>query len=446
MRPPTAALVTVLGGDLFLPELVNFKFPLLPQFDKQNLPYLCVFIGCLLRRPSRILRAPKERWFVVLTAILFIGATFTGLTNGDPVVRKYLPPLVALNVKDGLFLGALYLTRVSVPFFIGCVLFRSPKDFRALLAGFAVAAVLYAPLALFEVRMSPQLHRWVYGYIQHSFNQTMRWGGFRPMVFMSHGLSLARFFLVAIFASFIISRAKRALLGMPAQLIGWGLFAVLILCKSMGAIVFAVLGVPLLLWGKPNTHVRIAIVLASFVFLYPALRTWELLPTDSFLDASRALVGAERTGSIEFRFINENILLERARQRVVFGWGHSDRSFVFDRWGKGAIADGYWVIQMGIIGVVGFIASFGILLVPIFLTRRRLKFISLEADRKLIGGVALTLGVVALDWIPNGLWAPYPYMIAGALAGITHEFMTDHARAVDSPEPSNDWGPLQETS
>jgi hypothetical protein len=423
VRPQLAALLVILGGDMFLPEVVDFKLPLLPQFDKWNLPYLCVLIGCLLTRPRRILKSPQERWFTVLTLALVVGAVCTGLTNHDPAFRAYLPPIKGLTAKDGFYMAALNLTRVSVPFFIGCTLFRKPKDFRDLLAGFVVAAVIYAPLALFEVRMSPQLHLWVYGYFQHAFDQTKRWGGFRPMVFMSHGLSLARFFVVAIFAAFMLGRAKKVVLGMPVSLIGWGLVVVLLLGKSTGAILFVAAGLPLLLFGKSKLHSRIAFALAAFVFLYPLLRTWEVLPTDSILGVSRSLVGSDRSESLEFRFNNENVLLARARERFVFGWGQYARNFVFNSDGKSAIADGYWVIQMGINGMVGFVASFGTLLIPIFLARRRLRLIIADADRKLVGGTALTLAVVALDWIPNGLWAPYPYMLAGALAGVTREII-----------------------
>ncbi len=449
MRPQRAALIAVLGGDMFLPELVNFKFPLLPQFDKHNLPYLCVFIGCMLRRPSRVLRSTNERWFVVFSLLLVTGAMLTGLTNQDPVIRRYLTPLSGLTAKDGLYIGALNFTRVSLPFFLGCLLFRTAKDFRDLLVGVTVAAVLYTPLALFEVRMSPQLHLWLYGYFQHSFDQTKRWGGFRPMVFMSHGLSLARFFMVAIFASFALGRAKRVVMGMPARLVGWGLVVTLILGKSTGAIMFVAAGLPLLLWAKSKTQMRIAFLLASFVFLYPMLRAWDLLPTDAILETSRSLVGADRTESLEFRFRNENILLERARQRFLFGWGMAARNFVFDRWGKPAVADGYWVIQLGIIGVVGFVTSFGTLLIPIFLARRRLRFIPVEADRNLIAGVALTLSVVAVDWIPNGLWAPYPYLLAGALTGVTRELMehpSDRSAAFALPDRVQRWSPETENT
>ena len=46
---------------------------------------------------------------------------------------------------------------------------------------------------LVEVRLSPQINTWIYGFFQHDFIQMMRYGGFRPIVFLPHGLWVAFF-------------------------------------------------------------------------------------------------------------------------------------------------------------------------------------------------------------------------------------------------------------
>jgi hypothetical protein len=435
MRPQRAALVIVLGCDMFLPELVDFKFPFMPPLTKQNLPYLCILIGCLLRRRARLLKFPRERWFQILTVMLIVGATLTGVLNGDPiVVKKNLPPVVGLGIKDGLYLAALNLSQVSLPFFLGCALFRTVENFRTLLLGFALAVLCYIPFALFEIRFSPVLHFQFYGYGQHDYFQTLRAGGFRPMAFMANGLALARFLVVGLCASFILGRAKRKIYGLPAYLVGSVIFVTLILCKSMGALAFAFVAIPLLMWGGPKLHLRIALALASFVFLYPVLRTTALLPTDTILNASTAIFGEERAGSLGFRFTNENMLLDKARQRIVFGWGQYGRNFVVDKADNVAVPDGYWVIQIGLVGVFGFITTFGPLLIPIFLTRKRIKLILAPADRRLVGGMTLIIGLIALDWVPNGLFTPYPYLLAGALTGLTRELMSARPEAAYQEE------------
>lgn len=51
-----------------------------------------------------------------------------------------------------------------------------------------IAGLIYTVPMLYEIRMSPQLHTIFYGYFPHSFGQQARGGGFRPVVFMGHGL------------------------------------------------------------------------------------------------------------------------------------------------------------------------------------------------------------------------------------------------------------------
>ena len=55
--------------------------------------------------------------------------------------------------------------------------------------------------ALFEVRFSPQLNIWIYGFFQHDFQQMIRGGSFRPIVFLPHGLWVALFFLSTLVAA-----------------------------------------------------------------------------------------------------------------------------------------------------------------------------------------------------------------------------------------------------
>ena len=73
------------------------------------------------------------------------------------------------------------------PFYIGSRFLCSDKGRSELLKAFPVAALFYSLPMLLEVRISPQLHRWVYGYFPHSFVQQVRYGGYRPVSFLSTG-------------------------------------------------------------------------------------------------------------------------------------------------------------------------------------------------------------------------------------------------------------------
>jgi len=418
LRPHQALVIAALGGEMFLPEGDGFKLPFLPPLDKHNLPYLAALIGCFLRSPGMFLRLPKERWFQVMVFLVIVGGILSGLTNKDPVPRVGLPPLPAMTLKDGFFLAVYDSTRMLFPFLLGLVIYRKPADLRALLVAFAVAGMIYIPPTLWEVRMSPTLHRVVYGYFQgDDFSETRRWGGYRPVVLMSHGLALARFFVCATMAAFVFGNTARRFLGLPWKINKWILFIVVILCKSTGAIVYILASLPLLIRRKAKSMVQIAMLLAAIVFLYPVLRFTGAFPVQGVLNASTSLFGSDRSDSMAFRFKNEDVMLARARERPLFGWGSYGRNFVFDTYGRISIPDGYWILTLGQLGVTGFTVAFGLLLVPIFIARRRLKTMTDEQERRLLTGSSLILAIVAVDLIPNGMWGLYPYVLAGALTG-----------------------------
>jgi hypothetical protein len=417
-RPHVALVIAALGGEMFLPEGNGFKFPFLPPFDKHNLPYVAALIGCFLKSPKMFLRLPTERWFQVMVLLVVGGGVVSGLTNPDAVPMLRAPPLPAMTLKDGFFLSFYNATRLCFPFLLGLAIYRKPADLRALLIAFSVAAMIYLPFILWEIRMSPNLHRLIYGYFQgDDFTQTRRWGGYRPVVFMSHGLAVARFMVCATMAPFIFGNTARGFLGVPWKVNKWILCVVVILCKSTGAIVYLIAMLPLLIRRRAKRMIQVSVILAAIVFLYPVLRFTGVFPVQGILDASTSLFNADRSGSMAFRFKNEDLMLARARERPLFGWGSYGRNFTYDENGNMSIPDGYWILILGMLGVAGYTAGFALLLVPIVIARRRLKSIPDEQDRRLVAGAALILAILSVDLIPNGLWGLYEYMLAGALTG-----------------------------
>jgi len=437
LRPQSAAVMAALGAELFLPELANFRFPSLPPLDKHNLPYVCILIGCLLRCPGRVTKLPKERWVWILALCILVGGVLTALTNRDPMPREYLSPIAGLRLSDGLFRAAYIFSMTALPFYLGFVLFKTPDDLTTLLVGFSIAGLIYIPFELWEIRMSPNLHWMVYGYVQDEFADTRRWGGYRPMVFMKHGLALARFQLMATLAPFVFGNRVRSILGIPWRFCRWVLAFVLLISKSTGAVIYFVAILPLLMWPKPRRMMRVSLVVASIVFLYPALRLAGLFPIAQVLEGANAIAGPERTESLAFRFKNEDSLLAHASKRIVYGWGPFGRDRTYDRYGRPAITDGYWIIEFGESGVFGFLSTFGLLLIPIFLASKRLGAVGSSDDQKLIAGASLILAIVVSDLLPNGLWGLYPYFVAGVLTSVTRATVIAGARG-----PAMAWAPL----
>ena len=93
---------------------------------------------------------------------------------------------------------------------------------------------------------------------------------------------------------------------------------------------FAMLSVPLILFSTPKTQFRVAMFLAVTVLVYPALRASSLIPVEDIGEIMSAQFGEERAASLNTRFANEEDLLERARERLVFGWGTYGRPSIYD--------------------------------------------------------------------------------------------------------------------
>ena len=52
----------------------------------------------------------------------------------------------------------------------------------AIAVGIFIGGLVYAPLCLIEMRLSPQLHRWIYGYMANAFAHSVRGEGYKPTV------------------------------------------------------------------------------------------------------------------------------------------------------------------------------------------------------------------------------------------------------------------------
>jgi hypothetical protein len=420
-RAKRAALITIFGGLLFLPEIDFFKFPFLPHLGKSAIPYLCALIGCFMHARRDFWRPPRERWVAVLVGMILAGGVGTALTNRDLLTVNFgKTPAPGLTLKDGMAVALTTVLQTAIPFFMGRGLFRSSKDARFLLRFVAAAGLVYSLFALFEVRMSPQLHTQVYGYAAHSdFMQTIRFGGYRPMVFMAHGLAVALFFLVTTLAAIGLGRANATVWRIPAGYVAVYLAGVLVLCKSTGAIAYGLAAIPLVALGSVNLKRRVSVLLAAVVLLYPVLRGADLFPVTGALSLA-ADIDANRKQSLEFRFVNEDLLLARARERPWFGWGEYGRNIVNDKQGNPTtVTDGAWIIVMGSQGAVGFVALFGMLVTPIFLAARRVRLIRNRQDRILLTTLSLMVAVTAVDLIPNGLFSNYPFFLSGALLSLS---------------------------
>lgn len=423
MRPHVAAAWTMLGAVMFLPEVIVIDLPALPPVDKQTLASFWVMLGCAWKARQRVLRARPLLGIDLFFVLAIVGNLGTVLTNPDavvtgPVVRQGLTLYDAFagTVKDVLF--------IYLPFLIGRSMFRTSDEMRDFLRILVVAGLFYSLFALFEIRMSPQSHRMLYGYHPASFEMTIRGGGYRPTIFMITGLGVAMFFLSAVIAAFARVHAREQKWYVPTYLT-----ALLVLCKSTGAIVYVIFLVPILaLVRKPRFLVPLG--LAVLVFTFPLLRGGDIFPTRQLTDFFMG-ISEERALSLWFRFENEDALLERGRERMLFGWGGYSRQRIFDpSTGEDmSVTDGHWIIQLGERGLVGYVAMFGMLLYPIVQAFRARKQITNRGDRHLVAALSLIAAINAVDLLPNGLFSYLPYFYSGVLAGVLPAFTARRAAA-----------------
>ncbi|MCC0078040.1 MAG: hypothetical protein H6898_15900, partial [Rhodobacter sp.] len=208
LMPKERALIwTILGAYMFLPQVSAIDLPVVPALNKETIPNLMAFAACMVvlgRMPELWPRGWPGR---ILLALFIVSPAITVLTNLEPIRfgidRFGTMTLVDANALEVWGLPGLRIydsvsalaqqAFLMLPFFLARDLLRSEEAIREIVLALIVAAGIYALPMLWEVRFSPQLHTRLYGFFQHDFAQAMRNGGFRPFVFMPHGLWVAFF-------------------------------------------------------------------------------------------------------------------------------------------------------------------------------------------------------------------------------------------------------------
>lgn len=432
--PARGLIWAVLVGYLFLPENFGFDIPGLPPYDKRTAISFSLLLPAVLYW-SKVPKLPSAdtrlRTIVLLLLVVLLAGTWgtytsntEALVNG-PVVRTGLSPRDVISMVSDTVLAV-------IPFFLAWHFLRRPEDHRDLLVAMVVLGLVYTLLVLFELRMSPQLNKWIYGYFPHNWRQHLRGGGYRPIVFLQHGLWVGFFLMSVVLSAMALSRDKT----LPRPLMfGLGIwcFLVLMLSRNLGATLLAFVFIPVVVFLGFRTQTRIAAVLAVILMSYPILSQASLTPATKLLDIV-STVSPNRAQSFQFRLENEQVLIERAQQKPAFGWGGWSRHRVLDERGRDlTVTDGLWIITLGQRGWIGYLSFFGLLSVPILFLRR-------AARRKpispVIAGMAMIMGANFIYLIPNSTLSPIAFVMLGALAAFVQY---DTARA-DLPEPSEDTG------
>ncbi|KRQ94729.1 hypothetical protein CQ12_04150 [Bradyrhizobium jicamae] len=427
-KPPAeATLWTILGGLLLLPATFAMKIPMIPALDKTSVPSLCAFVAYLFF-VSRSSRTSSRFGSAELFAGLYVlGPVLTSVFNNDVIfVGTRILPGVGLYDGVSALLSQLI---ILIPFFIGRRLLQRSSDTEAILKVLAIAGLLYSIPMLIEIRMSPQLSNWIYGFFPSTgMAAEARYGGFRPVVFMANGLAAAFFMATSFLAATALWRARTAVTPVPPAAVSGYLAIVIVLCKSAGALTYTVLGGLLVRLVTPRVQLRIGALLVGVGLLYPVLRVTDLFPDHAVLEVS-SLFSQERAESLRFRFDQENHLLDRAMQRPLLGWGRYGRSRVYDddSGTDTSFTDGAWIITLGQFGLLGFLAQFSLLALPVFRALSAYKNAESEKDRIYLAALVTIIALTFVEQLPNSSISSWSWLLVGALLGRT-EYLKANAR------------------
>lgn len=403
LEPRRALVLALLAGWLFL-----------PHFDyRLSIPYLAtkaMYLGFILLACSVVFDvgrwgAPRVRLLDLPILVFCVQPFFTAMSND-------------LGAKEGISAALEATLSWGAPYLLARMYLGGRRGTDLLARGLVVGALVYAPLALIEVRLSPQLHWWLYGFRSWAFNQSIRLGGFRPSVFMQHGLALGMFMTIGSLVAYWRWRtgAGDRIAGVSPGAVAAGLIVTTVLCRSTGALALLALGIALVEVAlRLRTGLAIvALAALPTVFCAARIAGWE----PSTIVEYSARFDPARAGSVQFRFDNERLLVEKAMIRPALGWGRFGRSFLYDEDGQslGAVVDSLWIIVLGIDGLVGLVAVGLVLALPPLAFLRRFPARTWSDPRVASGGIlALVLLLWAIDDLLNAMHSPIYPAIAGAL-------------------------------
>lgn len=403
LTPVRAVIAAFLAAWLFLP-MAGYALPGLPDYTKTSATCFGVLLATLLFDSGRLMQF-RPSWADLPMLVWCLVPLPSALTAG-------------YDLYEGATGVVAYVIMWGVPYVIGRVYFTSLATLREFAIGFFIGGLIYTPLCLFEIRMSPQLHNWVYGYHQHDWLQVFRGGGFRPTVFMQHGLAVGTFMCTAALIGFWLwrSRSPRAMLGVPMGALVAAVGGTAVLCKSTGATLLLLMGAGVLVasrWFK--TRLLLLSLIAGPV-IYIVLRTVGGWSGQELIDLA-AMISEDRAGSVATRLTSETGTWDKVQPYLWFGTKRF--TFVSSGLEEGelrVIPDGMWIIALGCNGIVGLAAFLGAILVPPALFTLRVRpTLWLHPLAAPAAALAVVLALYMVDFLFNAMVNPLFLLAAGGL-------------------------------
>jgi len=412
LRPHIALIVSYAAAWMFLP-MATLPVLWIPDLSKVTSASYGVLMGAFLFHGSAVLSwrpklvdAPMVVWCLC--------GLFSSLSNG-------------LGAWDGLSAVFSRTMLWGVPYLMGRVFLSNRAALRDCALGVLIGGLVYVPFCLYEIRMWQPLHQHVYGFMQDSWNHVIRFGGFRPIVFMQTGLMVALWMCNAAMIALWLWRtgSLKRLLGIPASILAIVQLVVAVFCRSTGAIVLMLGGIGALFSAKRLNSRLPLIALLAIPIIYISARGIGLFSVTSVLDTAveqvAASVGERPASSLAGRLHKEVYYAEHAWRRPVFGWGGYDRMRPSPEEAGEPVrgVDALWTVAFGQNGLVGLISVTLAVLLPCALLLRQFRPSDLFAPALAPATVlAIVLGAYMIDNLFNGMVNPTYTLSIGGITGL----------------------------
>jgi hypothetical protein len=426
-----AVLATLLTGFLFLPS-IELDLGGALYWNRNTAPFFVIMFGVIFR-DMNLLSQLRLRWFDL------------------PILTWCLVPFAAsvtsgLGVYDGIAQVFYQCITWGGPYLIGRLHFHTKEQLIDLARFLFWGGLIYVPLCLFEVRMSPVLHNFFYGFNQHVFIQSIRGSYYRPMVFLQHGLMVSMWVGMTTYIGWVLTSSVGGirLFGLPSRIWPLLMLVTLLAMQSFGAVLLLFAAWAVTVFCKSSGGRTLLVLLALVPAGWAFSRSTSLLKTDTLASAA-SVISTDRAESLVFRLRSEDRLVRHAWSRPIFGWSPSGFNQIQTDAGNGqkVVADGLWIIAFSAYGVVGLLAMLCFHLVPFFIVLREAppKHWTSQPLTWMIGSMGVIIAIVAVDNLMNAMINPLFLLMMGALPTV----LSRPGWNVDEISPGNSDAPADES-
>ncbi len=411
-----AIAIAFLGSFLLLPSRTGFLFPLLPDYAKLSSTTYAVIVGILIFDLKTILRY-RPHWIDIPIFIYAISPMFSSLSNG-------------LGAYDGLNNCLSEIFRWVFPYLIGRIYFSSFSALKEFAILIVKAGIIYIPLCLWEIRMSPHLHTYLYGFFAHPsglMQQIRGFGLWRPMVFTGHGLIASLFMLFAGFLALWLwqSKAIDKIWSIKISVWTYALLATTVLTQSKGVWVYLLVLTLIFVCARYLKSNFVYAMILSLMLYYMFAMTSGAFNGEAIVNWIGANFSPERAQSLQYRWSNEIEMAAKARIQPLFGWGGWGRNRIYAYDWKGEIVDtsttdSIAILQLGTKGFVGYLSFYSSILLPSILYCFKKYPVRTWFNSKTGIGAAFSIFslIFVMDTLLNAPVQPPLMIAAGAITGI----------------------------